>query len=312
MAKQMQKLSDRLAKRNIRDETWLTLRNSCYPTATQDELLMLIDYCQARNLDPIKKPVHIVPLQTKQTNPNTGRDEYVTKNVIMPGIYELRVTAHRTGQFVGMTDPEFGEPITIGSTTVPSSCTVRAKRAFTINGQLHIGEFPGRVLFHEVAGFKKEWDDVQRKKVPKGLNKMWAERPVTMLIKCAEAAALRSAFPEEIGNEQVVEEVDIDDAGQPIPANDKSKRRGALADDVIEGESEELPEPEAPDPILRDRQASLEALTQRARPVPPAPEPETNQVDDLADVPDYVVTPPAEPDPKNPKPPIPEQDDIPF
>jgi len=37
---------------------------------------------------------------------------------------------------------------------------------------------------------------------------MWAKRPRGQLEKCAEAAALRRAFPEEIGNEYAAEEVE--------------------------------------------------------------------------------------------------------
>src|SRR6185369_500402 len=37
--------------------------------------------------------------------------------------------------------------------------------------------------------------------------KMWQERPEGQLEKCAEAAALRRAFPEEIGNELTAEEM---------------------------------------------------------------------------------------------------------
>ena len=45
---------------------------------------------------------------------------------------------------------------------------------------------------------------------------MWASRPVGQLEKCAEAGALRRAFPEEIGNDLTAEEMEgqhiIDDA----------------------------------------------------------------------------------------------------
>ena len=37
---------------------------------------------------------------------------------------------------------------------------------------------------------------------------MWANRPVGQLEKCAEAGALRRAFPEEIGNALTAEEMD--------------------------------------------------------------------------------------------------------
>jgi RecT family len=39
-------------------------------------------------------------------------------------------------------------------------------------------------------------------------NEMWANRPVGQLEKCAEAGALRRAFPEEIGNALTAEETE--------------------------------------------------------------------------------------------------------
>src|SRR5256885_16005138 len=39
-------------------------------------------------------------------------------------------------------------------------------------------------------------------------NEMWSNRPVGQLEKCAEAGALRRAFPEEIGNALTAEEME--------------------------------------------------------------------------------------------------------
>ena len=47
-----------------------------------------------------------------------------------------------------------------------------------------------------------KWNDTD---VP---NEMWANRPVGQLEKCAEAGALRRAFPEEIGNALTAEEME--------------------------------------------------------------------------------------------------------
>ena len=47
-----------------------------------------------------------------------------------------------------------------------------------------------------------KWADTE---VP---NDMWANRPVGQLEKCAEAGALRRAFPEEIGNALTAEEME--------------------------------------------------------------------------------------------------------
>jgi hypothetical protein len=61
-----------------------------------------------------------------------------------------------------------------------------------------------------------------KKRDTKAPNAMWAKRPRGQLEKCAEAAALRRAFPEEIGNEYAAEEVE----GQAFAARDVTPREG--------------------------------------------------------------------------------------
>jgi hypothetical protein len=56
-----------------------------------------------------------------------------------------------------------------------------------------------KVYWEETYAVKKHDDDTP--------NEMWATRPRGQLDKCAEAAALRTAFPEEIGSDYIPEEV---------------------------------------------------------------------------------------------------------
>jgi hypothetical protein len=51
-------------------------------------------------------------------------------------------------------------------------------------------------------------------------NEMWKKRPRGQLEKCAEAAALRAAFPEELGNDYAAEEM----AGQIVDHVPTSRR----------------------------------------------------------------------------------------
>jgi hypothetical protein len=54
-----------LALRGIDESTWSALKNSIYPGAKDDSVLMAVDYCRARQLDPLMKPVHLVPMSVK-------------------------------------------------------------------------------------------------------------------------------------------------------------------------------------------------------------------------------------------------------
>lgn len=188
-------LSVQLAERNITNPQWHTLSKSLYPGATQASVLMVIDYCRARNLDPLKKPCHIVPMQVK-----VGRD-YEWRDVILPGIYELRTTAMRTGLYLGHSKPEYGPEIEFMGVKAPEYVDLIIYR-WSEAAQMK-AEFPIRTRFSEVCG--TTWD--KEAKSAKA-NARWSKAPVQMLVKCAEAAGLREAFPDELGGQMTVEEME--------------------------------------------------------------------------------------------------------
>jgi hypothetical protein len=122
---------------------------------------------------------------------------------VWPGIGELRTTAFRTGQYAGRDEARYGETITrkVGSAEVefPEWCQVTVYRL--LGGQRL--PFPGpRVYWLESYAVKGGKDKDQSP------NEMWRRRPFGQLDKCAEAAALRAAFPEEVGNEYAAEEME--------------------------------------------------------------------------------------------------------
>ena len=50
------------------DSTMITvLENSLYPGAAIESVKMVLGYCKAAGLDPMQKPVHIVPMWDKNT-----------------------------------------------------------------------------------------------------------------------------------------------------------------------------------------------------------------------------------------------------
>ena len=83
---------------------WKALVEAIYPNAeTADAIVMALSYCRARNLDPFKRPVHIVPMWSSVAGKMI--------ETVWPGISELRTTAFRTGQYAGMPAPDFGPTI---------------------------------------------------------------------------------------------------------------------------------------------------------------------------------------------------------
>ncbi|MGE0594573.1 MAG: phage recombination protein Bet [Vicinamibacterales bacterium] len=188
-----------MSRRGITEAQWRTLANNLYPGAKPESVLMVVDYCAARRLDPLKKPCHIVPMRVKGADGQWG-----WRDVVMPGIYEYRTTAHRTGLYLGHTEPAFGPVVEFGGVEAPEYCALTVKRWNRALGV--VAEFPVVVYFAEVCGLKDN-----------KANERWARAPRQMLVKCAEAAGLREAFPEEFGGEATAEEMDGQASAAPVP-----------------------------------------------------------------------------------------------
>ncbi len=157
------------------------LTNSLYPGAASGSIKLVIGYCKAAGLDPMQKPVHIVPMWDNKAKQ--------MRDVVMPGIGLYRTQAARSGEYAGVTEPEFGDDVTesVGGVqiTYPKWCRVTVKRLLP-NGT--IVEFTAREFWKENYATKG--------KDSAAPNAMWLRRPYAQLAKCAEAQALRKAFPE--------------------------------------------------------------------------------------------------------------------
>lgn len=179
----------------IDQASWRALTDAVFPSAsTTDAVILALSYCKARKLDPFKKPVQIVPMW------DAKRKQMV--DTVWPGIGELRTTAFRTGQYAGRDAAIFGPEVVLALANDveikhPEWCEVVVYR---ILGGV-------RCAFH---GPRVHWMETYATagKDTNAPNKMWAKRPNGQLEKCAEAAALRAAFPEELGNEYAAEEME--------------------------------------------------------------------------------------------------------
>lgn len=193
-------LPDAVTRRGITEAQWRTLCLSLFPGANPNSVLMVIDYCAARKLDPLKKPCHIVPMEVK-----VGQS-YEWRDVVMPGIYEHRTTAQRTGEYLGHSKPEYGPLVEQNGVTAPEWCDFVVYRWNPL-AQMR-AEYPVTVHFREVVATKKDGK----------ANSRWTKAPIQMLTKCAEAAALREAFPDELGGQMTAEEMDGQRAIDALPA----------------------------------------------------------------------------------------------
>lgn len=175
------------------------LENSLYPGASSASIALVVNYCRAAGLDPMQKPAHIVPMWDSKA----GR----MRDVIMPGIGLYRTQAARSGALAGIDEPEFGEDVTekVGGVeiTYPKSCRVTVRRRGPDGS---IGTFTARELWKENYAVK---GGKEKSIAP---NAMWAKRPYGQLAKCAQAQALRMAFPEMTGSQPTADEME----GKPI------------------------------------------------------------------------------------------------
>lgn len=171
------------------------LENSLYPGANPTSIILAINYCQASGLDPMQKPVHIVPMWDSKSQR--------MRDVIMPGIGLYRTQAARTGQYAGVTEPEYGPDVTetIGGQqiTFPAWCKVSVKRLLS-NGTI--------VEFSATERWKENYAVKGGKEKSIAPNAMWTKRPYGQIAKCAEAQALRKAFPEMTGNQPTADEME--------------------------------------------------------------------------------------------------------
>lgn len=169
------------------------LQSSLYPGASLPSIKLVLGYCKAAGLDPMQKPVHIVPMWDSKAGQ--------MRDVVMPGVNLYRTQAARSGQFAGMTEPEFGpdRTDTLGGQqiTYPEWCKVTVKRI--VGG--HIAEFTAREFWTENYAVK---GGKEKSIAP---NAMWTKRPRGQIAKCSAAQALRIAFP-EIASQPTADEME--------------------------------------------------------------------------------------------------------
>ncbi len=230
---------------------WKVLVDTIFPNATSAEsIIMALAYCRKRNLDIYKRPVHIVPMYSSAAR--------AMIDTVWPSISEIRTTAFRTGQYTGREATQFGPDVEemVGKEKVkfPEWAQITVYRS----GQ----PFPGpRVYWRESYAWTKRDDETP--------NAMWRRRPHGQIEKCAEAAALRGAFPEEIGNDYAAEEMEnqilIAENEPHVPA----KRTPPAPPPAISHMPEAaMPEVRSQEPVTVEAATATEA--QQRPPTPPA------------------------------------------
>ncbi|RYG44827.1 phage recombination protein Bet [bacterium] len=195
------------------------IRRTVAAGATSDELELFLHMAKRAGLDPLARQIHFVKRR--------GR------GVVQVGIDGLRLTADRTGLYAGNDDAEF-MGITDGGYPAKAKVTV-----YKLVGSQ-------RCPFSATA----RWDEYYPGD-EQGF--MWRKMPHTMLAKCAEALALRKAFPADLSGLYIHEEME---------------QAGAAAHSIEMSEAVEAPSLEGKD--LLD--AAARSFGDLVRPPVPMPE----------------------------------------
>lgn len=168
---------------SVTPEQLAVVKNTIAKGATDEELSLYVHDCLRRGVHPLDKLIHF----TKRA----GRYVPITS------IDFLRMQADRTGCYAGYESVFSGTPA-----TKDFSCSVIVKKI--VGGDVHTWTGTAR------------WDEYYPGDGPEG--GMWRKMKHNMLEKCAEALALRRAFPnlhglytrEEMDQSTVVEKVSLD------------------------------------------------------------------------------------------------------
>jgi phage recombination protein Bet len=208
--------SEAAAPEGISQGQWKALVDAVFPSAkTVDGVMLAVAYCKSRNLDVFKRAVHVVPMY----NAALGYEV----ETVWPGINELRTTAARTGTYAGIDDCVFGNTISRGFEVSEQrekwNPNTRQREAYPATASCPKFDWPEWAqvtVYRIVAGqrvpfvgpkvrFMEMFSGEKGLRVP---NAKWRASPWQMLEKCAEAAALRRAFPEELANDYTADEME--------------------------------------------------------------------------------------------------------
>lgn len=150
--------------------------------ATNDELALFLYQCKRTGLDPLLKQIHAV----KRWDRDAGREVMS----IQTGIDGYRLVATRTGKLAGIDDAVFdkedGEHPGKASVTVYKLDEHGQARSYTASAR---------------------WAEYVQKKKDGTITSFWARMPYGQLGKCAEALALRKAFPNDLSGVYTFEEM---------------------------------------------------------------------------------------------------------
>ena len=177
-------MSTALAQYDLGREKIDLIKQTVAKGSTDLELELFLHACKRTGLDPLMKQIYAI----KRWNGKLQREEMS----IQTGIDGYRLIADRTGCYAGSDEPKY-EEAEQDVKPWPFKATVTVYKM--VAGQRCA--FSASALWDEYCQLTKEGKPMS----------LWGKMPYLMLAKCAEALALRKAFPAELSGVYTHEEM---------------------------------------------------------------------------------------------------------
>ena len=176
--------------------------------ATEGDLAVFFHQAQRTGLDPFARQIYMIGRKAKVWDPQTKQERYETRQTIQTGIDGFRLIARRAadarGETFSMDDVLWADPDgNWHDLWIWDSPPAAAKVT------VHLGA----ASFSAVAA-TREYMQTTKAGKPSG---QWGRMPAVMIAKCAEALALRKAFPQDLSGIYTGDEMGQADRPEPAP-----------------------------------------------------------------------------------------------
>lgn len=184
------------------DKQLAALRQMGVENASSGDLQVFLHQAMKTGLDPFSRQLYMIGRNSK--NPRT--QQWETKWTIQASIDGLRIVAQRTGDYAGQLGPYWcgpdGQWVDVWLSDKPPAAA-------------KVGVL--RRSFSEPLWGVARWDSYVQTNKSGEPTAMWARMSDVMLAKCAEALALRKAFPHDLSGIYSDEEMHQADARTTTP-----------------------------------------------------------------------------------------------